>query len=139
MGNPVHQQPFSPSLRDPRLPEPGSVIQRVYKSTLIEVLVTETGFEYGGTSFSSISKVAAAVSGARAVNGFAFFRLGTIPGGKGRSGAGTARLAAKINKIESLVMKLRGAVEAGQEALAEAEAEVAALRENAEQIAPSSE
>ena len=59
---PVHQKPFVPTLRDPRLPEVGSVITRQYKGTTLEVLVTEGGFEFAGDTYSSISKVAAAVS-----------------------------------------------------------------------------
>ena len=138
---PVHAKPFSAALRDPRLPEVGSVITRQYKGTVIEVTVTETGFEYDGATYSSISKVAQRVTGARAMNGYAFFRLGVAAGGKSpRTGAGTAtRLAAKIARIEGLVAKLRGALEAGQTALAEAEADLTAMKEKAEQIVPKSE
>ena len=137
---PVHQKPFTSSVRDPRLPEVGSVIQRTYKGTVIEVTVLETGFEYEGSSFSSISKVAQAITGARAVNGYAFFRLGTIPGGKSpRSGAGTARLAAKINRIESLVVKMRQALAQGALALADAEKELEGMKGEAGEAAPKPE
>ena len=127
--NPVHAKPFSAAVRDPRLPPVGATITRQYKGQTLEVLVLETGFMFNGETYSSISKVAASVSGAKAVNGFAFFKLGTVPGGKQpRSGAGTARLASKIARIEGLVVKLRVAVEAGQTALAEAEAEVEKMK-----------
>jgi hypothetical protein len=135
---PVPARPFVPAARDPRLPEPGSVITRNYKGTVIEVTVLADGFEFNGETYSSISKVAAAATGNKSasINGFAFFRLGVVPGGKGRSGAGTAsRLAKKIHKIEGLVEKLRVAVQAGQAAMAEAEAEVAALKEKAQGLA----
>jgi hypothetical protein len=74
--------PFSPSVRDPRLPAVGSVITRSYKGMDLKVLVTETGFQFRGTNFSSLSKLAKTLSGHQAVNGFAFFKLGT--GGKAK-------------------------------------------------------
>jgi len=89
------------------------------KGAVIEVTVLETGFEYAGETFSSISKVAQAITGARAMNGFAFFKLGVAPGGKTPSRGTGARLQAKINKIEGLVIRLKTAVQDGQAALAE--------------------
>jgi len=128
--SPVPDGPFAATQRDPRLPEIGAVITRQYKGAVIEVTVLEAGFELAGEIFSSISKVAAAATGNKtaAINGFAFFRLGTIPGGKAPGRGTGARLAAKITRIESLVLKLRVAVEAGQTALAEAEAEVEKMK-----------
>jgi hypothetical protein len=59
---------------DPRIPIPGSVIERFYKGTPVRVLVLENGFEWNGTFFKSLSAIAREVSGTR-WNGFGFFRL----------------------------------------------------------------
>jgi hypothetical protein len=126
---PVQAQPSTPSLRDPRLPPVGSVIQRVYKGRTFEVLATETGFEHESTKFSSLSQLAKKITG-QTVNGFVWWGLGHKDG-KSRSGAGSARLAAKIRKIESLVGKLQQAMVDGQAALREAEAEVEKMKREA--------
>lgn len=60
--------------RDPRLPEPGTVLTRLYQQRSIEVKVLETGFEYNGKTYSSLSAIASQVSGTR-WNGFLFFGL----------------------------------------------------------------
>lgn len=59
---------------DPRLPPPGSIITRTYKGTDVEVQVLAAGFEYDGRTFTSLSAVAAAVTGSH-LNGFHFFKL----------------------------------------------------------------
>jgi hypothetical protein len=59
---------------DPRLPIPGSVIERFYKGSPVRVLVLENGFEWNGTFFKSLSAIAREVSGTR-WNGFGFFGL----------------------------------------------------------------
>ncbi len=64
------------SLRDPRLPMPGTVITRPYKGRLVRVTVGEAGFEYEGTSYRSLSAVARAVTGSHC-NGYLFFQLGS--------------------------------------------------------------
>lgn len=61
--------------RDPRLPPPGTVLTKAHKGQDIRVVVTETGFEWNGTSYKSLSKVAQEATGQKSVNGFAFFRL----------------------------------------------------------------
>lgn len=60
--------------RDPRLPMPGSLVTKLYKSNRIEVKVLEDGFEYKGASYKNLSAVARAVTGAH-WNGFGFFGL----------------------------------------------------------------
>jgi len=60
--------------RDPRLPEPGTVLSRTYQQRSIEVKVLESGFEYEGRIFSSLSAVAHKITGTR-WNGFLFFHL----------------------------------------------------------------
>src|SRR5206468_3589541 len=62
------------AVRDPRLPSLGSVITRQYKGQEIRVTVTETGFEWEGRSYRSLSAVARDVCGQR-WNGFLFFGL----------------------------------------------------------------
>ena len=58
--------------RDNRLPTPGSFITKKYKGKRIDVKDLEEGFEYQSTTYSNLSAVAEAVTGAH-WNGFAFF------------------------------------------------------------------
>jgi hypothetical protein len=60
---------------DDRLPPPGTVLARRYKGDEVQVKVLETGFEYDGRVFGSLSGVAKAVTGSHC-NGYLFFRLG---------------------------------------------------------------
>ena len=60
--------------RDARLPMPGSLIVRKYKDRTLVVKVLDTGFEFDGRRFTSLSGIAAEITGAR-WNGFAFFGL----------------------------------------------------------------
>ena len=62
------------SIRDRRLPMPGTIITRDYKGHRIEVTVLEKGFEYGGGVYRSLSAVADEVTGSH-WNGFLFFGL----------------------------------------------------------------
>ncbi len=63
--------PFSD---DPRIPVPGTVLERVYKGRQLEVKVRRNGFEYEGLLYKSLSAVAKAITGSH-TNGFLFFRL----------------------------------------------------------------
>jgi len=67
--------------RDPRLPQVGSIITKTYKGRELNVKVTETGFEFGGKSFRSISAIAKEVTGS-IWNGFLFFGLTKRPEAK---------------------------------------------------------
>ena len=49
--------------RDIRLPKPGDVLRRCYKGRAITVRVLESGFEYEGRRFRSLSAIAQAVTG----------------------------------------------------------------------------
>lgn len=60
--------------RDPRLPEAGSRLTRSYQQRTIEVRVLETGFEYNGAKYCSLSAIARQVTGTR-WNGFLFFGI----------------------------------------------------------------
>jgi len=60
--------------RDRRLPPVGSNLQRAYQGRSIEVRVLQSGFEYDGRRYQSLSAVAHQVTGTR-WNGFTFFRL----------------------------------------------------------------
>jgi len=60
---------------DPRLPPPGSWIERKYKGQMLRVLVLEDGFEYEGRRYRSLSSIAKEVTSTH-VNGFLFFKLG---------------------------------------------------------------
>lgn len=60
---------------DPRLPPPGSFLERRYKGKMVRVLVLTDGFEYEGKRFRSLSNIASTITGV-SYNGFLFFRLG---------------------------------------------------------------
>jgi len=64
----------SPAPRDLRLPKAGDVLSREYKGRDITVRVLESGFEFDGRRFRSLSAVAKAVTGAH-WNGLLFFGL----------------------------------------------------------------
>lgn len=63
----------APVSRDRRLPEPGTVITRMYKGRLLEVSVLAEGFAYEGRRYRSLSAVAKEITGSHC-NGFQFFR-----------------------------------------------------------------
>ncbi len=63
-----------PSERDPRLPPPGTVLERAHSGGLVRVTVLEDAFEYKGGRFRSLSAVARAATGT-AWDGLLFFRL----------------------------------------------------------------
>lgn len=71
--------------RDPRLPPPGSWIERKYKGQSLRVLVVTDGFEFEGQRYRSLSAIAKAVSGSH-VNGFQFFRLRRAKGWRREAG-----------------------------------------------------
>jgi hypothetical protein len=60
--------------RDPRLPGPGTVLERRYQARIICVKVLPDGFEYDGKQYASLSAIASVVTGMR-WNGFSFFGL----------------------------------------------------------------
>ena len=60
--------------RDTRLPMPGSLIVKKYKERTLVVKVLDNGFEYEDRRFTSLSTIAAEITGTR-WNGFAFFGL----------------------------------------------------------------
>ena len=62
--------------RDPRLPDPGTVLAKRYKGSEYEVTVLTDGFEYDGVTFKTLSAVAKEITG-RHWNGFIFFGLDT--------------------------------------------------------------
>ena len=61
--------------RDPRLPAVGTTIVRPYKGKDIRVKVLADGFEFEGTHYRSLTKVALVATGYNAISGPAFFRL----------------------------------------------------------------
>ena len=71
---PATPKPVGPQQPDRRLPQPGSIITRVYKGQTLQVEVLPNGFAYQGTVYPSLSAVAKAITGSH-VNGFLFFRL----------------------------------------------------------------
>jgi hypothetical protein len=49
--------------RDPRLPKPGTVLEKTYKGETYKIKVLEEGFEYDGTHYRSLSGVAREITG----------------------------------------------------------------------------
>ena len=64
----------TPKERDGRLPAVGTVITKTYRGQTIEVKVLETGFEYQGKTYKSISRVAMEIV-KRPISGYVFFGL----------------------------------------------------------------
>jgi len=62
------------SLKDNRLPIPGSTITKTYKGNDIQVKVLEKGFEYKGKIYKSLSAIAKEITGNH-WNGYIFFGL----------------------------------------------------------------
>lgn len=60
--------------RDPRLPPPGTVLEREYEGKLHRVVVLTIGFEYQGKRYRSLSAIAREVTGT-SWNGFLWFGL----------------------------------------------------------------
>lgn len=63
-----------PSMRDKRLPIPGTVLYKKYKDKKIEVRVLEKGFEYNGKRYRSLTGIAFEITGSH-WNGYAFFNV----------------------------------------------------------------
>ena len=68
------KQPALRTSRDERLPEPGTVLKRLYRGRDIEVRVLDHGFEYRSQQYGSLSAIAKEVTGT-SWNGLVFFRL----------------------------------------------------------------
>ncbi|TWU46425.1 DUF2924 domain-containing protein [Rubripirellula reticaptiva] len=60
---------------DPRIPPPGSFVERRYKGKIRRVLILTDGFEYEDERFDSLSAVAKSITGNH-LSGFRFFKLG---------------------------------------------------------------
>jgi len=59
---------------DPRLPPPGTYLEREYKRRQIIVKILVNGFEFDGEIYRSLSAIASEVTGTK-WNGFLFFSL----------------------------------------------------------------
>ena len=62
------------SVKDKRLPIPGTVITKEYKAANYQVKVLEKGFEYNAKIYKTLSAIAKEISGAH-WNGYLFFNL----------------------------------------------------------------
>jgi hypothetical protein len=62
------------SVKDKRLPIPGTVITKEYKGTTYQVKVMEKGFEYNAKIYKTLSAIAKEITGAH-WNGYLFFNL----------------------------------------------------------------
>lgn len=61
--------------RDPRLPAAGTTLTRTYKGKDYRVDVREIGFCHEGQEFSSLTALAAHITGAKSINGMLWFGL----------------------------------------------------------------
>ncbi|MFH0839085.1 MAG: DUF2924 domain-containing protein [Candidatus Omnitrophota bacterium] len=62
------------SVKDKRLPIPGTVITKEYKGANYQVKILEKGFEYNGKLYKTLSAIAKEITGAH-WNGYLFFNL----------------------------------------------------------------
>ena len=62
------------TLRDVRLPIPGTIITKNYKGATLQVTVLEKGFEYNGKHFKSLTALAKEITGLH-WSGYNFFGL----------------------------------------------------------------
>ncbi len=53
------------TVRDPRLPTPGTVISRQYHGPELRLVVLDDGYEFDGVRYASLSEAARAITGAR--------------------------------------------------------------------------
>ncbi len=60
--------------RDKRLPIPGTVVTKEYKGIMLQVKILESGFEYNGKVYKSLTAIAKEVTGAH-WNGYLFFGM----------------------------------------------------------------
>jgi hypothetical protein len=60
--------------RDPRIPRPGTILEREHEGQRIRVKVLEDGFEFRGATYRSLSAVAREATGTT-WNGLLFFHL----------------------------------------------------------------
>ncbi|MGD1097598.1 MAG: DUF2924 domain-containing protein [Bryobacteraceae bacterium] len=60
------------SAHDSRLPMPGSILVKEHRGQTLVVRVLDTGFEYNGRRFASLSAIAKEITGTK-WNGFLFF------------------------------------------------------------------
>ena len=67
--------PRTATPRDPRLPQAGSTIEKTYKGATLHIEVLDAGFRFDGKDWRSLSALAMAITGAKAINGYLFFGL----------------------------------------------------------------
>ncbi len=64
--------------RDPRIPAPGSVLERDFKGRKISIKILPHGFEWNGNVYPSFSKAVKTATG-QSYSPYAFFKLGPKP------------------------------------------------------------
>lgn len=76
--------PKTPRERDARLPKPGTVLQRAWHGKTYEVTVNESAFTFKGKAYASLSALAREITGAKSINGVAWFGLAERPATKAK-------------------------------------------------------
>ena len=70
--------------RDPRLPAPGTILQREYDGHRHEVVVGTDGFTHAGKHYTRLTQIAHAITG-RKWNGFEFFKVALATAARARA------------------------------------------------------
>ncbi len=70
-----HDQHQHRDHRDPRLPSPGTVITKSYKGRELRVTVRDSGFEFDGAMFPTLTTLAKKITGCTSISGWLFFGL----------------------------------------------------------------
>ena len=68
------QEQQATKTKDSRIPPTGSIMSKTYRGQQVEVKVLESGFEYKGKVYKSISRVAMTIT-KRQISGYVFFGL----------------------------------------------------------------
>jgi hypothetical protein len=76
----LHSRRPLPATRDPRLPAAGTVLVRAYKGKEHRVTVLDSGFQYDGSRYGTLSELAKLITGTP-WNGYLFFGLQRRTGG----------------------------------------------------------
>ncbi|CAM2066752.1 DUF2924 domain-containing protein [Sulfidibacter corallicola] len=64
--------------RDPRIPKPGTVLEREFKGRQVRITIKRSGFEWDGKVYASFSAAVKAATGA-SYSPYVFFKLGAKP------------------------------------------------------------
>ena len=107
--------------RDPRLPEAGTPILRTYKGTHLQMIETDNGeFMVADQDanrhlgfFKSVSAAAQALTGAKSINGWTWWKLGTKDTDRARERRQLTAAQKAEKKAEALTTRLKAFLDTG--------------------------